>query len=257
MKSSVLTIMVRVGCCLPLGAVCRPVIELQWPWTFNSSSLFPASGMIGVLGWSASQHWSWMFVRLFEMFSWMVLFKSACHRFKFPATEIGNAPADFSGSRVRQGEPLNILSLNPKVPCNASICLQEEWRGAHRTKFSKSFSVADEVSSGVIWTSVCMKSQKGGRGKVRDREDLLMLTLTIMIVFWVWLCSFFEMHFSFPDLIFTLQTCPIFNPLVVDYLPQSLLLRLGAWQPSWQIIWNNRINVLILYYKCICFDLFR
>lgn len=71
------------------------------------------------------------------MFRWMVLFKSACHRFKFPATEIGNTPADFSGSRVRRGESLNILSINPKVPCSASVCLQEERRGVHRTKFSK------------------------------------------------------------------------------------------------------------------------
>lgn len=45
--------------------------------------------------------------------------------------------------------------------------------GVYRTKFSKSFSEADEVSSGVIWTSVCMKLQKGGRGQVRDQEDLL------------------------------------------------------------------------------------
>lgn len=28
------------------------------------------------------------------------------------------------------------------------------------------------MSSGVIWTTVCMKLQKGGRGKVRDRENL-------------------------------------------------------------------------------------
>lgn len=38
------------------------------------------------------------------MFRWMVLSKSACHRFKFPASEIGSVPAGFCESRVRQGE---------------------------------------------------------------------------------------------------------------------------------------------------------
>lgn len=90
-----------------------------------------------------------------------MLFKCACHRLKFPATEIDNTPAEFSGSRVRQRESLNILSVNPKAPCNASICLQEEW--SSQIKLFK-ITVADEVSSGVMWTSECIKLQKGGRG---------------------------------------------------------------------------------------------
>lgn len=35
----------------------------------------------------------------------------------------------------------------------------------------------------MIWTSVCMKIQKGGREQDRDQEDLLMLMLN-MIIFW-------------------------------------------------------------------------
>lgn len=105
------------------------------------------------------------------MFRWMGVFKRACHRFKFPATEFGNTPVDFSGSRVRQRSVINTLSINPKVPCSASIRLQEEQRGVHRTAFSGLFSVE------LIWTSVYMKLQIGRKGKVREKEDLLMLTL--------------------------------------------------------------------------------
>lgn len=121
----------RVGCSLLLGAVFRSVTELQRHWALNSSSLFPASGMICILGWSASQCWSRMFVRLSEMFRWIVLFESAYHRFGFPAMEIGTLLLT-SGSRVRQGESLNILSINPKDPYNATVCLQEKWSSQNK-----------------------------------------------------------------------------------------------------------------------------
>lgn len=113
----------RVGCSLLLGAVCGSVTNLQRHWTYQVP-FFPASGMVGVLGWRTSQHWSQMSVRLSEMFRWIILFESI--RFRFPATEIGNAPADFSGSRAGWGESLNILSINPKVISNTRFCLQEK-----------------------------------------------------------------------------------------------------------------------------------
>lgn len=62
----------------------------------------------------------------------------------------------------------------------------------------------------MIWTSVCMKIQKGGREQDRDQEDLLMLMLN-MIIFWG-LTFLFEIHFSFSYLIVTIQKCPKFNP---------------------------------------------
>lgn len=60
------------------------------------------------------------------MFRWIVLFENACHGFRFPATEIGNTPADFSGSRVRRGESLNVLSINPKVTFSARVLFAGE-----------------------------------------------------------------------------------------------------------------------------------
>lgn len=99
-RSSVLRVMVRAWCSIPKSAVGRSASEFS---DLGQLTQVHSSLLVEWLVCLAQACWSGMFARLFEMFRWMVLLRSAHHGFKFPATGLGSSPAEFCGNRVGQG----------------------------------------------------------------------------------------------------------------------------------------------------------